>query len=668
MAEEQAGPQVTAAPIKTQPAGGPKGALGTDTQPGTKAGSRGRGWLRPFLKPLMPTFREVAVISFFVNLSALAAPIFVLQVYDRVVYHAGLSTLQGLVIGMVVLLGFDFILRQARSRIMQTVALRLESQVGRRLFDKLTGLPLGVLENRPTEFWQRLFRDVDTVRNTLSGASAILVCDLPFAILFLGLVFIIAEPVAVVLLVALAVFLVLAVLSGRSIQNASEQEKDTLGSRDALLGEILQGRATVKALALDGTLKPAYEDRLAAQVENAIHRGGRVDSYSNLGAVISVVTTVSMTTVGALAIIEQQMTIGGLIAANMLSGRLLQPLNQLMGTWRTFAGFRQAAQRLGEVFAMPEDRRDSVLSLDRPKGILTLSGITFRYGKDANPSIDGVTVEIRPGGMTAILGANGSGKSTLMKLIMGLYHPEAGRVLLDGADIAQFTRRELADRVGFLPQETILFAGSIRDNIAMGLPGLSDGDIAAAARAAAAHDLIVDLPDGYATQVGEGGRRLSGGMRQRIALARALAGNRPVILLDEPSSSLDRQAEEALCETLHALARDRTILIVTHSPVLLSRCASALVLERGKVAMGGPAREILPRVFPPRGQPAKAAPSSQTAPQAAPVQPVPSQPGSPQPGSPKAAPPQPAASSAMAQRFGPIWEDFVETGKSGPGA
>ncbi|MCF8479304.1 MAG: peptidase domain-containing ABC transporter [Rhodospirillum sp.] len=579
------------------------------------------GWLKEVLRPLAPTFREVALMSFFVNAAALATPVFVLQVYDRVVFHAGLSTLQGLVLGMLVLLSFDFILRQSRARIMQTVALRLESQVGQRLFDKLTALPLRVLEHRPAEYWLRVFRDVDVIRNTLSGASALLLCDLPFTLLFLGLVFVIAQPVGWVLVCAAVVFMTLALVSGRSVRSAAEREKDSLGNRDSLLAELLNGRTTVKALALDRTLRDEYESRLASQVGNAINRGGRVDGFMNLGAVLSITTTIAMTTVGALAIMEQAMTIGGLIAANMLGGRLLAPLNQLTGTWRTFAGFRQSVRRLGEVLALPEDRQSATVDLGETKGHLTLEGATFRYTSDRAPQVEDITAEILPGGLTAIIGPNGGGKSTLLKVLMGLYPPEKGRVLLDGADIAQFSRADIAKRMGYLPQETTLFEGSIRDNIAMGLPELDDAAITAAAKAAGAHDMIIDLPDGYATPVGEGGRTLSGGMRQRVALARALAGTPPVILLDEPSASLDRAAEEVLRDNLSEMARTRTVVVVTHSPLLLARCQRVLVLAKGRLALAGPAVEVLPKLFPGQvqaapsgGIPARSSPASSLAP------------------------------------------------------
>ena len=336
-------------------------------------------WLSPLLKPMRPLFREVLAISLFVNVLALAVPVFVLQVYDRVVFHAGLSTLQGLVIGMGIVLIFDFILRQTRTAVMRSVALRIDVHTGRRLFAKVMALPLRTLEGRPVGYWQTLFRDLDTVRNTLSGASALLVFDLPFALLFLGLVYIIAQPLFWVLLVALFAFLTLAVLSGRSVSAASTREKRLQQSRDSMLAETIMGRGTIKSLALTRLMEPRWEAQQADTITQSVERGSLNDRYVNLAHVMTMATTVLMTTVGALAVINLEMTIGGLIAANMLSGRLLAPLNQLVGTWRSFAGFRQSVERLGGLFDETEDRQASALVHERPKGLLTLENVSFHY-------------------------------------------------------------------------------------------------------------------------------------------------------------------------------------------------------------------------------------------------------------------------------------------------
>lgn len=555
------------------------------------------GWLRDVLRPLKPAFGEVLVMALFVNLLALAIPVFVLQVYDRVVFHAGLSTLQGLVVGMAVVLVFDYVLRQARTRLLQTVALQIDVAVGRLLFDKVTSLPLRILESRPGAYWQALFRDLDTVRNTASGATALLIADLPFAVLFLGLTFVIATPVAWVLLLILPLFLFVAWRSAEALSAAHRGERESVLARDGLLAELIAGRTTIKALALDRAIRPLWEDRHAEAIERAALRGAKADSYANLGTTLTLLTTVALTSVGALAIINQQLTIGALIATNMLSGRLLGPFNQLVGSWRAYAACRQAIERLGQVFRLAGERESSAIELRRPRGELTLEQVGFSYDEDGRPVLDAVSVTFPVGAVHALIGRNGSGKSTLLKLAQGLYPPASGRVLLDGADIAQFTRAELARWIGYVPQECVLFAGSVRDNVAQRLPEATDDDILAAAAAAGVHDFVIDLPDGYATDIGEAGRRLSAGQRQRLVIARALVGAPPVVLLDEPSSSLDRQAELELRDTLAALGRERTVIVVTHSPILLAACTDVLALDRGRVALAGRAAEVLPHLW-----------------------------------------------------------------------
>ncbi|WP_142847467.1 peptidase domain-containing ABC transporter [Telmatospirillum sp. J64-1] len=554
------------------------------------------GWLAPILQPLRPTFREAALLSLFVNLVALAVPVFVLQVYDRVVFHAGMTTLQGLVIGMTALLVFDFILRQARSRLMQRVALRIDVQVGERLFAKLMALPLRSLEGRPASFWQMLFRDVDTVRNTLSGPTAVLALDLPFAFLFLAIIFLIAPPLAWVFVAMAVAFTLLAWYSGRVLHNEGLREQQGQAKRDALVAEIVAGRGTVKALALDRALRPLWEDRQAATINTSIQRGGLSDGFINLSAVLALVSTVLLTTVGAVFIVEQQLTIGALVASNMLAARLIAPMGQLVGGWRAVNAFRQSLQRLGRVFAEAEDRTESTLAHERPKGEVALENLSFAYDPDAKPVFSGITCRI-PLGITAIVGRNGSGKTTLLKLLQGLYRPTEGRVLLDGADIAQFSRSELASWIGYVPQDCVLFDGTIRDNMVAAMPEASDEDVLRAARMAGVHHYIANLPDGYGTAIGEAGARLSGGQRQRLAIARALIGQPPVLLLDEPSSSLDHQAEEELRDTLVTLAKERAVLVVSHSPVLLPACQHVMVLDGGKLAAFGPAAQILPRLM-----------------------------------------------------------------------
>jgi ATP-binding cassette, subfamily C, bacterial LapB len=545
-----------------------------------------RAWLAPILDRFRPLAKDAAALSFFINLLGLAAPVFVLQIYDRVVFRAGIGTLAGLTIGMVIACAFEFILRQARAKMMQRVALTIDVEVGRAVFDKVLAVPLHTLESRPTAYWKLLFRDVEMVRNTLSGPTALLAVDAPFSLLFLLLIFIIAWPVAWVLVAILACFVALSWRSGHAVSGAAAREMTAAVQRDAKLEELLAQRATVKSLAMGGRLREVWEDAQHGTITQSIARGGEADTAGSLGQLLTVVATVAMTAVGALAIIDQNLTIGGLIAANMLAGRLLAPMNQLVGAWRGYTSFKQSADRLADAFTLTDDLHHSPVALVRPRGRIELDKLHFGYPGQA-VIIEDLDLTIEHGGIHGILGLNGSGKTTLLKLIMGLYRPIKGRVLLDGADIAQFARDDLARWIGFVPQDCVLLGGTIRENIALGRPHATDEEIVHAATLAQAHAAIAALPKGYGTAVGEGGSQLSGGMRQRISIARALLGDPPVIVMDEPTSSLDRQAEEGLKDALAALAAKHTIILVTHSPVLLQACQRLVVLEAGRIAAQG---------------------------------------------------------------------------------
>lgn len=560
-------------------------------------------WLWPILRPLWPQLRNLLSYSLFINLLALTTPIFVLQVYDRVVFHAGLTTLQGLSLGMAAVIAFDFMLRQARSRLMQKISLRIDVELGRRLFDKLARLPLRTLESRSAGFWQGLFRDLEQVRNIFGGPTAVLLIDIPFVILFIGLIALIAAPLLIVLAGVTGAFLINAWWSSYAVRKATVNEQGASYGRDSLVAELVAGRATVKALALSETVRPLWEERHANVIARSLERGSLNDGFGNAGMSLTVVTTILMTVVGALAILDHQMTIGSLIAANMLSARVVSPLNQLVGAWRGFAAYREAAHRLEEAFSLAEERIERTMELDRPKGDLKLEQVSFLFNPDGQPVLENIEFSMRPGAIHGIVGRNGSGKSTLLKLMGGLYQPASGRILLDGADMNQLSRADLACWIGYMPQDGFLFAGSIRENILNGAPGSDDAALLNITKLIGVHEDIVDLPDGYDTNIGEAGGMLSAGQRQKIALARALIGDPPILLLDEPTSNLDRPSEERLRSALTELSKDRNVILVTHSPILLAACTNLVVVDHGKIVMGGAASEVMPKLFGGQGTP-----------------------------------------------------------------
>ena len=556
-------------------------------------------WLPETIRIVRPVFGQIVGVSAFINLLAVAAPVFVLQVYDRVVMHAGLSTLYGLLIGVAIAIGFDFVLRQLRARLLQSTALEIDIGVNRRVMGKLLSAPMRELEIRPVSYWETAFRDANTVRDTFAGPTAVAIADLPFAVLFLAVIYLIAAPIAWVVLLLLPLFVGLAWWGARVQSSRVRDERDALTSRDAIVTEIVAGRTTVKSLGLDDRFVDKWETSHARTIDRGLDRGRAGDNFVNSGLALSVIATVAITGIGALAILDQKLTIGALIATNMLASRIIVPFHQLVSTWRTVAMCRQSVARLDALFTLPEERAQSAIAFARPEGKLTLDGVSFRYRAADEPMVSNVRLTFEARGFYALVGANGSGKTTLLKIALGLYAPDEGRVLIDGADMSQFSRRDLTRWIGYVPQTVHLFAGTVRENIDSGRPGATDDDILAAARLSGVHDFVAALPDGYGTWVGEGGADMPGGIRQKIGIARALMSRPPIIILDEPTSNLDRESELALARTLRELSAEHTVIAATHSAGLLSACHSVLVLDRGRIAKGGEVRKILPELFAP---------------------------------------------------------------------
>ncbi|MEL6962368.1 MAG: ATP-binding cassette domain-containing protein [Pseudomonadota bacterium] len=549
------------------------------------------------LHPLFKNIGELALLSLVINVLSLAVPIFVLQVYDRVVFHGGLTTLSGLVIGVIIALSFDFVLRQARSRLIQRIALGVDVGLIRMVLDKLTNLPLRRLETQRDADWDRLLRDQETVRDTLAGPATILLVDLPFILLFIGAIWLVAQPIAWLLLALIPVYVAVAAVSSWAIGRSSDREQTWFNERQVQSTQLVRGRAAAKALGLGAPLQQAWERSQADLIRGSLHRGSRVDLFTNLSTGMAMATTVAMTSAGALAIVQGQLTIGGLIAANMLAARVVQPLVQLIGLWRNASRLRDSASRLSALIAEPTDRRDSTITIARPSGVLTLEDVAFGYDQDGEPLLRGINATLRSGGVHGIIGTNGSGKTTLLKIMHGLYPPDRGRVLLDGADLRQFGRQDLARWIGYVPQDPFLVSGSVRTNIARFADDIDDEKIVLAAKRANADRFIVDLPNGYETEVGELGHRFSAGQRQRIALARALIDDPPILLLDEPNAHLDGDATRRFQSQMRHLCRARTVILVTHSPTLLAGCNTVLVLANGAIAAAGPGKEIVERLF-----------------------------------------------------------------------
>ena len=554
-------------------------------------------WLASAVKLSDRDIIRLITYSLFINILALATPIFVLQVYDRVVFQAGLETLKALVLGVFIALVFDFILRQARSRLLQFISLKIDGRLGDTVFDRFSELKLEDLEKKPAWFWQNIFRDVAQIRNFIGGGTVIIFIDIPFCIIFISIIYLIAPPLIWVFIFSVVIFSVLAWLAFKITRVATSAEQSSRAEVENLIIEIVSNRATVKSLNIAEHLKTVWIEKHSQTMERSLHRGRSADLFANVNVVLTMGVTVALTSFGAVAVLEQSMTIGSLIAANMLATRVIQPLSQLSLAWRTLNQFRGSRDRLGNLVQETDLLRKNVVGFSMSNAIIELEGLHFAY--DAEKKIfEGISLKLEPAKIHAVVGNNGSGKSTLLKLMLNLYSPQAGKVIWDGADIRQFNPSQISNWCGYVPQECTLFTGSIRDNVAGFRDNVSDEEVINIARAMGLHDDLSDLPSGYGTKIGENGHILSVGQRQKIAIARALATNPKVIMLDEPTSNLDQRSEQLLISTLQGQAKrnSSTIIIITHSPAILAHVDSITLLGAGKIQLTGPREDVLPKI------------------------------------------------------------------------
>lgn len=542
---------------------------------------------------LLPYFTELFSISFFINLLALATPLFVLQVYDRVIFHAGITTLQGLVMGMIIVLIFDAILKITRIRFFQSISAKNDFSIAEKIYDKLYRLSLQKLESKPFWYWQSLFRDAGMIRNVLGGSVATLLVDLPFSLLFLLVTILIAPPLWWIFISFLILFVVLAFVSEKMIHSHSLKERQLSSERDTHLSDLINKRESIKLLSSENYLKKQWTEHHFQTMKASMVRGKSADFYRVVTQSMTLLFTITITSIGALAILDQQMTIGSLIAANMLGSRLINPYVQLVEHWRTLTQFRQGLKRVDQFLDEEEDKNNKAIDVPIGSGKLSLKNIRFNYNDQESPAINNIDGGIGPNGLHVLMGRNGSGKTTLLKLLSGFYKPLKGVISLDEYDMRQFTSEQLHLRIGYLPQQPQLIQGSVFENITLGTLNATQDSVIEASIQVDLHEAISGLANGYDTVIQSDHHGLSGGFIQKIALARTLLAKPKILLLDEPSNNLDQISENKLLTTLKEYSINNTVIVASHSSALLNNADTILVLEQGKVAIAGPAKQVL---------------------------------------------------------------------------
>ena len=552
-------------------------------------------WFIPALVKYRKFLGEVLIASFFLQLFALLTPLFIQVVIDKVLVHKGFTTLHVLAIGMIALALFDAVLGGLRTYLFSHTTNRIDVGLGAQLFRHVLALPLAYFEARRVGDTVARVRELEHIRQFLTSHSVTVVLDVLFTVVFLAVMWFYSPLLTLVVMASLPLYAILSVAITPMIRARLHEKFNRGAENQSFLVEAISGIQTVKALAVEPPLLRKWEEQLAGYVRASFRATSVMTVAGQTATFIQKVTTVGILWVGAYRVIEGDLSIGQLIAFNMLSAQVTGPLLRMVNLWQEFQQVGVSVERLGDVLnTQPEPSYNpNRTTLPQVAGQVIFEDVTFRYRPDGSEVLRKVSFSVAPGKIIGIVGRSGSGKSTIAKLIQRLYVPERGRILVDGVDLAQVDPAWLRRQVGVVLQENFLFNRSVRDNIALADPGLAMEQVMQAAKLAGAHEFILELTEGYDTLVGEHGCSLSGGQRQRIAIARALVANPRILIFDEATSALDYESEAIIQQNMAHISRGRTVFVIAHRLSTVRPAHRIYVIEKGEMVEEGSHDDLL---------------------------------------------------------------------------
>ena len=524
-------------------------------------------WFLPDLLKHKKVWRDVLLASLVIQLLALGTPLFPQTIIDKVVTHRTESTLMAVAIGMAVFMVFSALLSWVRQYLVLHTGNRVDAVLAAAVFDHLFKLPPRYFEKRPTGVIAARLHGVETIREFIASAAVTLVLDLPFLLIFVAIMFWYSVSLTLLVLAILAVVVGISLVVAPLFQ-AQLSHQFLLGARNqAFVTEYIAGIETVKSLQMEPQLKQRFSSYLADYLQASFKTRQLANSYNTAATTLEQLMNLLILVVGAYSVMRStEFTIGMLVAFQMFAGKLSQPMMRLVGLWQQFQQADLSVKRLGDVMNAPTEPYSLIPSRVREgKGLIAIEGLAFRYSQQHPYLYRDFNLRITPGSTVAIMGPSGSGKSTFAKLLQGFYQPSDGRIQIDGTDIQNLAANELRNYFGVVPQETVLFSGTIYDNLLAANPHATFEQIVHAAKLAEIHDAMEKLPQGYQTEIGERGSGLSGGQRQRLAIARALLKRPKILIFDEATSALDAQTAEHFAATVNQLKGKVTMLFITHA-------------------------------------------------------------------------------------------------------
>ncbi len=556
--------------------------------------SQPRAWFWGTLAKFWPIYSHVLMASILINLFAIASPLFIMNVYDRVVPNNALETLWVLALGVVTVFVFEFIMRNLRTYFVDVAGKNADVIIASRLLQQLMSMKLAS-KGPSTGAMANNLREFESLREFFTSGTLVALVDLPFIFLFVAVIYLVAGPVAFIPLAAVPIVIFVGVIMQFPLRNVIEKTHREQSQKHALLVETIDGLETIKAAAAEGRVQRSWERFVGLTAESS----GKARFLSGLATTFAQVSiqlcTVVVVVYGVHLIAAGDITMGALVAATILAGRSLAPLGSVATMLTRLQQSRVALRSLDAIMKSPVERPEGKTFLHRPRlsGEIDVNDVGFSYPAQEAKALDGVSFQIKPGERVGVLGRIGSGKSTIARLLIGLYEPAEGAILADGTDIRQIDPADLRRNVGYVSQDNYLFFGTVRDNIAFGAPHLDDQTIMRAAEVAGVTEFVRTHPLGLDLQVGERGMSLSGGQRQSIVIARALLLDPPIIVLDEPTSNMDNSSEAAFKRRMGAILEDKTLVLITHRSSLLTLVDRLIIIDGGKVVADGPKEQVL---------------------------------------------------------------------------